>query len=131
MSSFKFNQLLFVSIFAFASANITHASDTAARGHVAAANEPDPTRDGWVSHVDGYRLEICYRDGLPAIGETVQILRVSYFTVNKTVVRQQFRPVGEARIIAPSSDRCVIGELMSGAAERTDHARAIAAGASH
>ena len=96
---------------------------------LANANDPDPTHDGWVSHVDDHRLEICYQDGLPAVGQTVQILRVSYFTVNKTFFRQQFQRAGEARITASLSDRCVVGELLAGNAERTDHARMIAAAA--
>ena len=89
------------------------------------ANDSDPTHNGWVSHVDDHRLEICYPDGVPAIGQAVQLLRVSYFTVNKTFFRQQFQSVGEARITASSSDRCVIGELIEGTAERTNHARAM------
>ncbi|MBS0514279.1 MAG: hypothetical protein JSS16_02220 [Proteobacteria bacterium] len=92
---------------------------------LAHGSDPDPTHDGWVSHVDDHRLEICYQDGLPPVGQTVQILRVSYYTVNKAFFRQQFRSSGGARILASSSKGCVVGELTAGTAERTDHARSI------
>ena len=95
------------------------------------ADGPDPTHDGWVSHVDDHRLEICYRDNVPAIGETLQILRVSYPMVNKTLSRQQFQLIGKARITASSSNRCVIGELIQGTAERTNHVRAVATASAH
>ncbi|MBS1997079.1 MAG: hypothetical protein JSS86_12235 [Cyanobacteria bacterium SZAS LIN-2] len=115
MSMFKFTSMLLVSTATLVGANFAHADD------------PDPTHDGWVSHVQDHRIEICYQDGLPAVGQTVQIFRVSYVTYNKAFFRQQFRPAGEARITASSSDRCVVGELTAGTVERTDHARQIAA----
>jgi len=88
------------------------------------AHDPDPYHDGWVGHVNDHELEICYKTEPPSIGQTVQILRTSYITVNKTVARQQFRPTGLARIAATTSSECRIAELVAGSASRTDHARA-------
>jgi hypothetical protein len=89
----------------------------------ATAHDADPYHDGWVAHVNDHQLEICYQDTPPTVGQTVQILRTSYVTVNKGPVRQQFRRSGAARIAASASSGCVSAELIDGSAERSDHAR--------
>ena len=95
----------------------------AAAASSANAHDVDPYHDGWVAHVNDHQLEICYQDAPPAIGQTVQILRTSYITVNKGPVRQQFRRSGAARIATSASTGCVSAELIDGTAERTDHVR--------
>lgn len=92
------------------------------------AHNPDPADDGWVRHVEGRSLEICYRDATPpAIGETVQILHTSYITTNKGTALAQYTPTGAARITSgPNGNGCETAELIDGKAHRTDHARGAA-----
>ena len=62
-------------------------------GVTAVANAHDAdSNDGWIAHVNDHQLEICYKAEPPAVGQTVQILRSSFITVNKTIVRPVFRP---------------------------------------
>lgn len=91
-----------------------------------AAQTVDPYTDGWVSHVDGARLEICFDNAaLPAVGQSVQLLRARYEMLNnKGVTRQTFTPDGAARIVSTSRSPCVLATLLDGKAQRSDHARA-------
>ena len=90
------------------------------------AHEVDPLNDGWIAHVNGNQLEICFRAAPPSAGQTVQILRTSFITPNKGPVRQQFTPGGTARVSATrSTEGCLTAELVDGAAMRSDHARVI------
>ena len=92
----------------------------------AATQTVDPYSDGWVSHVDGARLEICFDNAaLPAVGQSVQLLRTRVEILNnKGVTRQTFTPDGEAQIVSTSQSPCVMATLLEGMARRSDHARA-------
>lgn len=86
---------------------------------------PDPANDGWVRHVEGRSLEICYRNAKPpAVGETVQILRTSYILSNTGPSQAKYTPTGTAQIKGVLNERgCESAELIDGNAKRTDHAR--------
>jgi hypothetical protein len=93
------------------------------------AHDVDPYEDGWITHVDDHRLEICYRSAPPTVGDTVKILRTSFITPNKGPVREQFSAGGTAHVTtAPTADGCLTAELIEGSAKRSDHARAVPMG---
>ena len=95
--------------------------------HLASAHDADLRNDGWISHVDGNRLEICNWSSAPAAGQSMQILRTSFITPNKGPVRQQFSPGGTAKVTAASAEEgCITAELITGSAKRSDHARVVA-----
>lgn len=88
------------------------------------AQTVDPYTDGWVTHVTGSRLEICFSHAEPpAVGQIVQLLRTSYVMLNKGPTRQTFTPNGHARIASIATLPCVIATLLDGDAQRSDHAR--------
>lgn len=91
-------------------------------GRVAHATES--YADGWVSHVDGQRLDVCYRVApLPAVGARLQVMRTSFVVPNKGQPRQQFAVAGHATVTSIMDAHCVRAELIQGAAQRTDHVR--------
>ncbi|MBN8894633.1 MAG: hypothetical protein J0I71_07335 [Rhodanobacter sp.] len=84
----------------------------------------DSYTDGWVGHVDGQRLDVCYRvTPLPAVGARLEILRTSFVIPNKGPPRQQFAVAGYATVTSIIDAHCVRAELTQGTAKRTDHAR--------
>jgi hypothetical protein len=92
----------------------------------AAAQTANSHADGWVSRVDGTRLEICFdHAALPAIGQTMQLLRTHDVMLNnKGVTRRTFMPEGITRIVSIGQPPCVMAALLDGKAQRSDHARA-------
>jgi len=91
-------------------------------GRVAYAT--DSYTDGWVGHVDGPRLDVCYRvTPLPAVGARLEVLRTSFVVPNKGQPRQQFAVAGHATVTSIIDVHCVRAELTQGTAQRTDHAR--------
>lgn len=90
------------------------------------AREVDTYNDGYVTHVNDHRLQICYQQTPPSVGESVQILRTSYVTIKQGPSLQRFTRRGSARITNSDSDKCVAAELIEGSAERSDHARLLA-----
>ena len=93
-------------------------------GRVARAT--DSYTDGWVSHVDGQRLDVCYRVvPLPAVGERLEVMRTSFVVPNKGQPRQQFTAAGHATVTSITDARCVRAELFQGTAQRTDHVRRV------
>ena len=111
MSTFKLTSLVFIFSAAIASVSGARAQDI------------DPNTDGYVMHVDDHQLKICYRTTPPEAGSSVQILAVTYITLNKMLVRPQFHPSGTARITEIASNNCVRAELIDGDAGRSYHAR--------
>ena len=90
-------------------------------------HDADPRNDGWITHVDGNRLEICNWAAAPAAGQSMQILRTSFITPNKGPVREKFSPGGTAKVTAATGEEgCITAELISGSAKRSDHARVVA-----
>lgn len=84
----------------------------------------DSYTDGWVGHVDGPRLDVCYRvTPLPAVGARLEVMRASFVVSNKGQPRQQFAVAGRATVTSIMDAHCVRAELIQGAAQRTDHAR--------
>lgn len=57
-------------------------------------HDTDTGNHGWITHVDGNRMEVCNWPSAPAAGQSMQILRTSFITPNKGPVREQFSPVG-------------------------------------
>lgn len=79
--------------------------------------------DGWVGHMDGQRLDVCYRvTPLPAVGARLEVLRSSFVIPNKGRPRQQFAVAGYATVASIIDAHCVCAELTQGTAQRTDHA---------
>lgn len=79
--------------------------------------------DGWVGHVYGQRLDVCYRvTPLPAVGARLEVLRSSFVIPNKGQPRQQFAVAGYATVTSIIDAHCVRAELTQGTAQRTDHA---------
>src|SRR3546814_9839354 len=73
-------------------------------GRVAYAT--DSYTDGWVGHVDGPRLDVCYRvTPLPAVGARLEVMRTSFVVPNKGQPRQQFAVAGHATEIGRASCR--------------------------
>ncbi|MFA6230783.1 MAG: hypothetical protein WC617_11535 [Rhodanobacter sp.] len=88
------------------------------------AHATDAYADGWVGHVDGQRLDVCYRVApLPAVGARVQVMRTSFVIPNKGQPRQQFAVAGYATVTSITDAHCVRAELIQGTAQRTDHVR--------
>lgn len=86
------------------------------------AHAADTYTDGWVSHVDGQRLDVCYRAApLPAVGARLQVMQASFVVPNKGQPRQQFAVAGQATVISIMDAHCVRAELSQGTAQRTDH----------
>jgi hypothetical protein len=91
-------------------------------GRVAFAT--DSYTDCWVGHVDGPRLDVCYRvTPLPAVGARLEVMRTSFVVPNKGQPRQQFAVAGHATVTSIIDTHCVRAELTQGTAQRTDHAR--------
>jgi hypothetical protein len=89
-------------------------------GRVAHATDTDT--DGWVSHVDGQHLDVCYRAAsLPAVGARLQVMRASFVVPNKGQPRQQFAVAGHATVTSVMDAHCLRAELSQGTAQRTDH----------
>ncbi|MES2311734.1 MAG: hypothetical protein V4566_05490 [Pseudomonadota bacterium] len=88
------------------------------------AHATDAYTDGWVSHVDGQHLDVCYRVApLPAVGARLQVMRASFVVPNKGQPRQQFAVAGHATVTSIMDAHCVRAELSQGTAQRTDHVR--------
>lgn len=86
------------------------------------AHATDPYTDGWIGHVNGRQLDICYRvTPLPAVGTRLQVMRVAYVIPNKGLPREQFASGGQATVTSIMDAHCVRAELIQGAAQRTDH----------
>ncbi|WP_449425107.1 efflux RND transporter permease subunit [Rhodanobacter lindaniclasticus] len=84
----------------------------------------DSYTDGWIGHVNGRQLDICYRvTPLPAVDTRLQVMRVAYVIPNKGLPRQQFAVSGYATVTSIIDAHCVRAELTQGTARRTDHAR--------
>ena len=93
----------------------------------ASGHDVDLRNDGWITHVDGNRLEICNWASAPAAGRSIQVLRTSFITPNKGPVRERLSLGGTAKVTAASvGEGCITAELISGSAKRSDHARAVA-----
>ncbi len=91
-----------------------------------AARATDPYTDGWIGHVNGRQLDICYRvTPLPAVGTKLQVMRVAYVIPNKGIPSEQFASGGQATVTAIVDPRCVRAELTEGAARRADHVRGV------
>jgi hypothetical protein len=90
------------------------------------AHAADPDSDGWVDHVNGRQLDICYRDTLPpAVGTRLQVMRASFVVPNKGLARERFAPAGQATVTSVIAKRCVRAGLTEGVAHRADHVRDI------
>lgn len=88
------------------------------------AHATDAYTDGWVGHVDGRRLDVCYRAApLPAVGARLQVMRTSFVVPEKGQPRQQFAVAGHATVTSIMGAHCVRVELIQGTAQRTDHVR--------
>ncbi len=88
------------------------------------AHATDPYTDGWVGHVNGRQLDICYRvTPLPAVGTRLQVMRVAYVIPNKGVPLEHFAASGQATVTSITDAHCVRAELTQGTAQRADHTR--------
>src|SRR3546814_8736714 len=87
-------------------------------GRVAYAT--DSYTDGWVGHVDGPRLDVCYRvTPLPAVGARLEVMRTSFVVPNKGQPRQQFAVAGHATVTSIIDTHCVRAELTQRSEEHT------------
>ncbi|MEY2161246.1 MULTISPECIES: hypothetical protein [Pseudomonadota] len=90
------------------------------------AHATDPYTDGWIGHVNGRQLDICYRvTPLPAVGTRLQVMRVTYVIPNKGVPLEHFAASGQATVTSITDAHCVRAELIQGTVQRTDHARPV------
>ncbi len=90
------------------------------------AHATDPYTDGWISHVNGRQLDICYRvTPLPAVGMRLQVMRVAYVIPSKGVPIEHFAASGQATVTSITDAHCVRAELIQGTARWADHTRPI------
>lgn len=80
--------------------------------------------DGWIGHVNGRQLDICYRvTPLPAVGTRLQVMRVAYVIPSKGVPLEHFAASGQATVTSIMGAHCVRAELIQGTAQWADHTR--------
>ena len=91
-------------------------------GTIAHAN--NTYADGWIGHVNGRQLDICYRvTPLPAVGTRLQVMRVAYVIPSKGVPIEHFAASGQATVTSITDAHCVRAELIQGTARWSDHTR--------